>query len=205
MSRAVMVRTGLANRASVRAALRRAGCEVQESDDPQVVSSASRVVLPGVGAFGPAMERLRGPLAQALRAHIDAERPLLAVCLGLQLLCEGSEESPGVQGLGVLPGSVRRFDSALITPQMGWNRVQAQPECALLQSGHAYFANTYHLPDTDPQASLPEGFSVARCDYGGAFIAALERGSLLACQFHPELSGAWGAQLIERWLQRSTS
>jgi imidazole glycerol phosphate synthase glutamine amidotransferase subunit len=142
------------------------------------------------------MDKLaRGGLGEAIVARVQADRPLLAVCLGLQLLCEASEESPGVRGLGLVSGTVRRFAGDVAVPQLGWNRVMPV-RCALVREGHAYFANSYRL------AALPDGFSGAMADHGGPFVAALERSALLACQFHPELSGAWGQALIERWLAR---
>ena len=153
-------------------------------------------MLPGVGAFGAAMQRLvAAGLVDVLAERVRAGRPLLAICLGLQLLCESSAESPGVRGLGVVPGRVTRFDTGLRVPQLGWNFIKPEPACSLLTSGHAYFANSYRLTDT------PAGWSAASAEYGGPFVAAFERGSVLACQFHPELSGRWGLQLLRRWLE----
>ena len=193
----VLVPTGAANLASVRAALGRAGASVREPQRATDIDAAPFVVLPGVGAFAAARERLvaRGywePLARRLRDG----RPTLAVCLGLQLLTEGSDESPGIPGMGLVPGRVTRFPNGLRVPQMGWNRVEA-PFGSLLGDGSAYFANTYRLVDA------PEGWAVTRSDYGGRFVAALERGGVLACQFHPELSGAWGRTVITRWLREA--
>ncbi len=191
-----VVRTGSANLASVLAGLRRVGAEPFLTEDPADIERSARVVLPGVGAFGAAMDELNarglsGPLAERARSG----KPLLAVCLGLQLLCEASEETPGATGLGVVPGTVRRFHDGLIIPQLGWNRVSPVEGSRLLRDGYAYYANSYRLE------ALPEGYSGATTDHGGAFVAALERGPLLACQFHPELSGAWGQDLLARWLE----
>jgi imidazole glycerol phosphate synthase glutamine amidotransferase subunit len=144
------------------------------------------------------MQRLSDQgLVEALRARLEAGRSTLAVCVGLQILCESSAESPGVRGLGVLDGRVERFDSSVRVPQMGWNRVEAQNGCRLIESGFAYFANSYRLVDP------PDGFCAAFSDHGGRFVAALERGGVLACQFHPELSGGWGLLLLKRWLERN--
>ena len=194
----LVVPTGTANMASMVAGLKRAGACAQITTDPDRVLSCDRLVLPGVGALGAAMQRLTDQgLVEALRKRIEAGRPTLAVCVGLQILCESSAESPGVRGLGVVGGRVEKFDSSVRVPQMGWNRVEAQDGCRLIESGYAYFANSYRLVDP------PDGFCAAFSDHGGKFIAALERGGVLACQFHPELSGSWGLALIKRWLERN--
>lgn len=191
----LVIRTGAANLASVVAGLRRAGASPRISDDTNDVLSATRLVLPGVGAFGAAMRRLReADLIEPLRAVISAGRPLLAICLGLQLLAEGSDESPGVDGLGLIPGRVRRLTGEIRIPQLGWNRIEADASARFVQPGYAYYANSYALPHA------PAGFAVATSRHGARFVAAIERGGLLACQFHPELSGAWGAALLRRWL-----
>ncbi len=195
MTAVVVIRTGTANLASVLAALGRAGVEARVTDDPRDAERAERLVLPGVGSFGAAMHTLnaRG-LAEPLRRRILEGRPTLAVCLGLQLLAESSDESPGVSGLGVIPARITRFSERVRVPQLGWNRVAASPECRLIGSGWAYYANSYRLE------TPPSGWASAATDHGGRFVGAMERGRVLACQFHPELSGAWGGRLIGRWL-----
>ena len=188
-----VVVTGVANTASVLAAWRRVGACPVVTEDPEVVLGADRVELPGVGAFGAAMERLGATgLGDAVRQRIAAGRPTLAICVGLQVLCDASEESPGVAGLVLVPGTVRRFPETVRVPQFGWNRVVA-PASGPLRDGFAYYANSYRLPDP------PAGWHCATSDHGGAFVAALSRGDVLACQFHPELSGAWGLSLLARW------
>ena len=128
-----VVRTGSANLASVVAALGRAGRTPGLVDDAGAVARAERLVLPGVGAFGAVMARLvELGLVEALTERIAAGRPTLAICLGLQVLAEGSEESPGVAGLGVVPGRVTRLPGGVVVPQLGWNRVEADPGCRLL-------------------------------------------------------------------------
>ncbi|MCB9741648.1 MAG: imidazole glycerol phosphate synthase subunit HisH [Alphaproteobacteria bacterium] len=192
----VIVSTGAANTASVLAGLRRAGADPLVSIDITEIQDAARLVLPGVGAFGAAKASLEAQgLVPVLQARLAAGRPTLCICLGLQLLAESSEESPGVSGLGVLPAQVTRFPKGLRVPQLGWNRVQARPDCQLLESGYAYYANSYRLTE------IPEGWTGAMSEHGGPFVAALERGPVLACQFHPELSGDWGQALLGRWLE----
>lgn len=184
MTRVVVIDTGVANLASIESALERAGARVTRAADPV---EASHLVLPGVGSFATGMARLceRGWDA-AIAAH---DGPLLGVCLGLQLLADGSEEAPGVRGLGVLPARVAGLGAAPSLPQLGWNRVDG-----MVEAGHAAFANSFALTE------VPDGWRGAWARHGAAFVAALERGKTLACQFHPELSGAFGATILERWL-----
>lgn len=200
-NKVLVVRTGTANLASVLAGLRRAGCEPELTEDAAVVERAERLVLPGVGSFGAAMKRLReASLDVVLRRHIEVGRPILAVCVGLQLLAEGSEESPDVSGLGVFEGRAARFPETVRVPQLGWNEVKPAAGCELISSaGHAYFANSYRLP------SAPKDWLPALSEHAGPFVAALERGPQLLCQFHPELSGQWGLAVLRRWLTASAN
>ena len=192
---AVVCRTGTANLASVFAGLRRAGGAPRMASCPADLRAAERVVLPGVGAFGAAMAALaEDGMAAPLRQRLAEGLPTLAICVGLQLLARASEESPGAAGLGALEASVTPFPDGVRRPQFGWNEVVAGAGCRLLVSGHAYFANSYRL------AAAPEGWHAALADHGGPFVAALERDAVVACQFHPELSGPWGVALIARWL-----
>jgi len=190
----LVIDTGTSNLASMLAALKRVSLTPEVITTPERIERADRVVLPGVGAFGAGMRRLHDMgMAPPVFARIEAGRPLLAVCLGLQLLCDASTESPGVTGLGVLPATVERFEVAEIVPQLGWNKVEAADGCAWLQDGYAYYANSYCLRE------VPEGWSAAHTHHGERFVAAVERGPVLATQFHPELSGAWGHELMARW------
>ncbi len=199
-TRALVVNTGAANTASVFACLRRLDVEPVLAERADELESARIVVLPGVGAFESAMTRIReAGLAEALVRRIDSGAPTLAICLGLQLLCAASEESEGVAGLGVLPTTIRRFDASMPVPQLGWNQIEPSDECALLQPGWAVFANSYYLPE------VPSGWSGAFTDYATRFVSAIERDGVLACQFHPELSGDWGQELLSRFIQRAKS
>lgn len=192
----VIVRTGAANLASVVAAFERLDRAPVVTADPVLVGAAERVVLPGVGAFAPVAEALSASgLGDAISDRVRAGRATLGICLGLQLLAERSEEGAGVAGLGLLEAEVRCFPATVVVPQLGWNRVAAGAGCRLLSDGAAYFANSYRI------AEPPPGWAVATADHGGPFVAAVERGAVLGCQFHPELSGAWGAELLRRWLE----
>lgn len=193
MSEIVVIPTGTANLASVRAAFMRLGAKVRLSGEPQAVSEAAGVMLPGVGAFGAAMAALAETGAdEALRARIDADGPTIAICVGHQLLFEASEESPAVRGLGVIAGMCRRFPDHVRVPQFGWNRITGHGR--FLDEGYAYFANSYF-------AAEAPGWEVATAEHGVSFVAGMERGNILGCQFHPELSGAYGAALLSRWLE----
>lgn len=196
MSEVVVIRTGTANLASVAAAFHRAGCTVRISESPRDAAEAARLVLPGVGAFGAVAQRIDAlDLRSPLTGRIRSGRPTLAICLGLQMLAGASDESPGATGLGVIPATATSLPDGVRRPQLGWNRVAAASGCRLLTDGVAYYANSYKLD------AIPEGWNGALTDHGGAFVAALERGAVLACQFHPELSGDWGQRLVERWLE----
>lgn len=193
-----LVPTGVANVASLRASFSRLGCELSEVKFPEEIATAEAVVLPGVGAFAPGIASLRDQgFDAALVERIRADRPTLAVCLGLQLLAASSEEAPGERGLGLLDVPVERFPEGVVCPQLGWNRIAADDDCALLESGWVAFANSFRL--TAP----PDGWACATADHGGEFVAAIERGAVLGCQFHPELSGALGERLLGRWIERA--
>ncbi len=200
MPEIAIVDTGVANLASIANAFGRLGERVTPTRDPAVVRRAARLVLPGVGAFGPAAAELRARgLDAALRDSLGHGTPLLAVCLGLQLLCDRSEEAPGVPGLGIVSGSCRRLPSGVRVPHLGWNRVVANPDHRFVSSAEAAFANSYAL------CAAPSGWNAAWTTYGAPFVAALERGDMLACQFHPELSGAYGEGVLARWLGRGSA
>lgn len=192
----VVVGTGTANTASVIAGLEKAGAEARFAAGPEEAACAGRLVLPGVGAFAAAMEVLeREGFVDALVERISAGRSTLGICLGLQLLCEESEESPGTRGLAILPHEITRFSDEVRVPQLGWNRVDPLKNGGLIEPGHAYFANSYCLREG------PTGWDAATTDYDGTFVSAIERGPVLACQFHPELSGKWGIALLRRWIE----
>ena len=195
MTEVLIVPTGTANIASVMAAFRRLGAEPRLATSPAEVTRASHVMLPGVGAFGASMARLvEHGLDHALRVRIAADRPTICICVGHQLLFKTSDESPGVRGLGVVAGHIGSFDGDVRVPQFGWNSVHATAGARLLEGGYAYFANSF-------RATEAPGWSIASATHGGRYVAAMERGNVVGCQFHPELSGAYGEALLSRFLE----
>ena len=200
MSGVTVVPTGTANMASVAAAFRRLGTDLRSAESANEIRVADHLVVPGVGAFAAALGHIdEHRWRHALVDRIEAGRPTLAICVGMQLLCEKSEESPGFSGLGVVRGTVTRLPQDLTVPQLGWNRVTPDSACRFLEPGWAYFANSYRL------GSVSDGWVGARTQYGGSFVSAMERGDVLACQFHPELSGEWGSALLGRWIEGTRS
>jgi imidazole glycerol phosphate synthase glutamine amidotransferase subunit len=198
MTRVLVIKTGIANLASIAAGFKRAGADVWYSEKPDDVERADYVVLPGVGAFAAGMEYLNGRgLVEPLRKRFADNKPTFAVCLGLQLLCRESEEDPGVEGLGIIDQKVKRFPDIVRVPQLGWNNVTPGDGCKVLTEGYAYFANSFRL--TEP----PADWNAATADYAGFFVAGMEKGPFLACQFHPELSGPWGLGVIKGWLGKN--
>jgi len=164
---------------------------------PEELAGADRLILPGVGHFGHAMQHLAATgLASTLAEHAGRGKRLLGICLGMQLLADGSAEAPDIPGLGLVPGVYERFDGlALKVPHMGWNRVAFD---AIMTAGAAYFVHSYYLPGLAPGAP---GDWQGVCTYGGrGFVAAFRRGNLTACQFHPEKSGRWGLDFLREVL-----
>jgi glutamine amidotransferase len=192
-----IINTGVANIASIESAFAKLGYATEFVGSAADIAIAKAVVLPGVGAFEAGMSALRSlGFDAALVERINAGKPTIAVCLGMQLLCESSEESPGVVGLGVLKCPVGKFSAGIRTPHFGWNQVSGS---SFFGSGYAYFANSFRL-GIDPG----EGWEVAMCDHGEPFVAAIRRGTVVACQFHPEISGDFGFSILRKWLEGVT-
>jgi imidazole glycerol-phosphate synthase subunit HisH len=193
---------GIGNLRSAEKALQHLGADAVLVTDPDVAGAAEAVVLPGVGSFGRCMEALRasGLDRVALSAAADG-RPFMGICVGMQMLYEGSEESPGVAGLGILPGVVRRLPAGVKHPQMQWNRLDGPPPAAgsLLEGldlgGDAwvYFVHSFAAPAGDDV--------VASCDYGGPVTAAVARGAVWATQFHPEKSSKAGLAVLTNFVR----
>ncbi len=189
------------NITSVRRAFASLGQEAVVTADPAIVASADRVVFPGVGAAGSCMANLRSAgLDRSLREIAASGKPLLCVCIGLQLLFDWSDEDGGVACLGLLPGRVVRFapsDPSIKVPHMGWNDVAFaadDPLAGALPDRHFYFVHSYHcVPGPGVQV-------IAEADHGGRFCAGVRRGNLAAVQFHPEKSGPAGLALLRNFL-----
>lgn len=191
---------GAGNVRSVINALEHLGETVQLATRGEDILNASRLVFPGVGSFGAMMRTLheRGFIAP-LRQYLAADRPFLGICLGLQALFEASEEAPGVEGLGVFSGRVARFDGELSVPHIGWNGFlarQPSPLFAELEGDErVYFVHSYHVVPSDP------GCVLTHTDYGQRFVSAVQRGPVIATQFHPEKSGAVGLSILRGFLR----
>lgn len=204
MSKVSILQTGVGNVASLQACIRRLGMRPELVADGDAIRAAQPLILPGVGAFDAAIERMdQLGLAPLVRQRIAEQKPTLAICLGMHLLGEGSEEGNSTAGISVVDARAERFPRLVRVPQIGWNQVQAIRGCQLIRDGEAYFANSFRWRATDSlkQSLGQQGWSFAIADHGGEFVAAIERGPILACQFHPELSADWGANLLQRWLR----
>jgi imidazole glycerol-phosphate synthase subunit HisH len=192
----------MGNLRSVQKAIEKVGGSALISSDPKVIASADRLILPGVGAFGDCMDELkRRDLVSPIRDFVASGRPFLGICLGLQLLFDESEESPGTPGLGILPGRVVRFpdDGLRKVPHMGWNTVRkvadAPALCNIADGTYFYFVHSYYVQPAD------ESIDALRCDYGVEFTAAVWKDNLFATQFHPEKSQSDGMKLLQGFLQ----
>ncbi len=187
-----IVALGAANRRSIEAALARAGAATRFIEKPSEVGPCDALVLPGVANFGYVAEELdRTELRPALIEAIRFGIPLLGICVGFQLLFEGSDEAPRARGLGIFSGTVRRLRTPRV-PHMGWNLVEPRGGIA---RGWAYFANAFA-----PDASVPDALATTQ-DGDDTFASAAMRGNVLGLQFHPERSGAYGAALIASFVQ----
>jgi glutamine amidotransferase len=185
---------GIGNLRSAQKALERVGADARLTADRGLIADADAVVLPGVGAFGACMDALREcRLDQVAIAAANDQRPFLGVCVGMQMLYEGSEESPSSVGLGVLPGRLRLLPDTVKRPQMQWNLVDVRRPSRLF----AHVSDPVWMYFVHSYAADAEGESVvATCEYGGLVAAAVERDGLWATQFHPEKSGAVGLELL---------
>ena len=206
MTSTIIIDYGMGNLRSVQKAFERIGEPAQISSRAADIAVADRVVLPGVGAFRDAIAALRQhDLTDVICDHIAADRPFLGICLGLQLLMDVSFEDGEHEGLGVIPGTVRRFDlpAEFKIPHMGWNQLDCstQPEHGLLQSLRSepwfYFVHSYHVVPTDLS------WIAATTDYGRPFVSVVARSNVMATQFHPEKSQSSGILLLKNFLATS--
>ena len=196
--RAAVLDYDAGNVRSARRGLEAAGADALITSDPSEAAAADALVIPGVGHFGTCSRRLRERgLEDVVRAFVADARPVLGICVGMQLLYAGSEESEE-PGLGLLPGRVVRFSDRAVVPHMGWDVVDVtRPDPALggIDGRRLYFAHSYYAVPDD------ESHVLARCTYGGErFPCVVREGSVLGTQFHPEKSGAVGARLLADWV-----
>ncbi|MGN0294263.1 MAG: imidazole glycerol phosphate synthase subunit HisH [Lachnospiraceae bacterium] len=190
------------NLKSVEKALLSLGEETVITRDPDVIRDADKAILPGVGAFGDAMQNLRNfGLVDVIREFASSGKPFLGICLGLQLLFEHSEESPGAEGLGILKGDILRIPpcEGLKIPHMGWNSLKIREGARLFQGipqdTHVYFVHSYYLKAAD------EAIVAATTEYSTLIHASVESGNVFACQFHPEKSSTAGLQILKNFAE----
>ncbi|MBR6218821.1 MAG: imidazole glycerol phosphate synthase subunit HisH [Eubacterium sp.] len=186
---------------SVEKAIQFLGEEAVMTRDENVIMNADRVILPGVGAFGDAMENIRKyDLERVIKAYVETGKPFLGICLGLQLLFKESEESVGIKGLDLIPGAIVKIPDGegLKIPQIGWNSITVNPESRLFKGindgSYVYFVHSFYLKCEN------ESDVAAKTYYGTEIHAAVERGNLFACQFHPEKSGEVGLKILKNFI-----
>ena len=190
------------NLRSVEKALQYLGKETIVTRDSEQIRKADKVILPGVGAFGDAMKKLQEyHLDTLIREIADSGKPLLGICLGLQLLFEESEESQGVKGLGILEGKIKRIpeEKGLKVPHIGWNSLHLEYNGRLFhnipENSYVYFVHSYYLEAKDPEIVK------ASTEYGVHIHASVEKNNLFACQFHPEKSSETGLQILKNFAE----
>jgi len=187
-----IINYGAGNLNSVKNALDYLGEECIITDNPEDIESADRIIFPGVGSFGTVIKGLREKnLEQPLKNAINNGKPFFGICIGLQTLFEESEESPGVKGLCIFKGKVKKFTDGKV-PQIGWNRII--PIDNMFQNGYAYFVNSYYIVPDD------KSIIASNTDYYNEFTSAVKKDNITATQFHPEKSGEYGLELLKRWL-----
>jgi imidazole glycerol-phosphate synthase subunit HisH len=195
----VLLDYGVGNIGNLYNCFERLGLEVDITSDPAMVLSAGILVLPGVGAFGDAMESLdRNGLIEPLRQRAREGKPLIGICLGMQVMFDDSYEYGVHKGLGILKGSIKKFDEKLRVPHMGWNEVIKAKDSEILDGiddgDFVYFVHSYKLEEYD------ESDVLIYSDYGGRFPAAVQRGVIAGLQFHPEKSGPVGQKILKNYI-----
>jgi imidazole glycerol phosphate synthase glutamine amidotransferase subunit len=195
----VIIDYGAGNLPSVERAIASLGAETERASSPQTVNSARAIVLPGVGHFSAFVAGLRERnLTESVQQAIRAGVPVLGICLGLQAMYHSSDEAPQEKGLALLGNNVQSLPANVKSPHIGWNQVRRLRDSRLLQNipddAYFYFAHSYAAPEHAPETA-------AVCDHGFPFTAVMERGALMGVQFHPEKSGAAGAQVLKNFLE----
>ena len=183
------------NLKSISNGFKKIGAEYQITDDKEIIAGSDYLVLPGVGAFGSAMENLK-PFEDVIREHVADDKPFLGICLGQQVLMGSSDESPGVDGLNLFKGHVELLKGDIKIPHMGWNRLKVTNDSPILEGidgQYFYFVHSYHvIPDDDE-------IIAGVCEYGGEVVASLSENNLFSTQFHPEKSGKPGLRILKNF------
>ena len=183
------------NLASVRKAFEHLGCEVEITEDPEVVRRARHIVVPGVGHFAATEQLSRAGLTDVIREQIEKRANFLGICVGMQWMFEGSTEAPEVSGLGVLSGMIERFPAGAKVPHVGWNQVERRAESKILAGvespSFVYYTHSYRAPVTAE--------TVGVTSYGDEFSGVVEKGNVFGIQFHPEKSGDAGLKMLENF------
>jgi len=183
------------NLKSISNGFKKIGAEYQITDDKEVIADADYLVLPGVGAFGSAMENLK-PFEDVIHEHVSDDKPFLGICLGQQVLLSESEESPGVKGLDLFKGHVELLPEGVKIPHMGWNKLKVTNNSPILEGIDGeffYFVHSYHVIADD------ESIVAGVCEYGGDVVASLAQNNLFSTQFHPEKSGKYGLKILKNF------
>ncbi|WP_407377158.1 imidazole glycerol phosphate synthase subunit HisH [Methanobrevibacter sp.] len=183
------------NLKSISNGFRKIGADYQITDDKEIIANSDYLVLPGVGAFGSAMENLK-PFEDVINEHVTDDKPFLGICLGQQVLMGESEESPGVKGLGLFDGRVERLPEGVKIPHMGWNRLKVCNNSPILEGidgEYFYFVHSYHVIADD------EDIIAGTCDYGMEVVASLSENNLFSTQFHPEKSAKAGLKILKNF------
>ncbi|WP_462314974.1 imidazole glycerol phosphate synthase subunit HisH [Methanobrevibacter sp.] len=183
------------NLKSISNGFKKIGVDYQITDDKEIIADSDYLVLPGVGAFGSAMENLK-PFEDVINEHVADDRPFLGICLGQQVLMGSSEESPGIEGLNLFRGHVEKLPEGVKIPHMGWNKLKVTNDSKILEcidGEYFYFVHSYHvIPDDDE-------IIAGVCEYGGDVVASLSDNNLFSTQFHPEKSGVAGLKILKNF------
>lgn len=195
----VIIDYGMGNLHSVNKAVAAVGGEPVLTSDAEVIAKAEKIILPGVGAFGDCMANLeKSGLIPVIKEHLAKGTPFLGICLGMQLLFEGSEEDPGVAGLGFFKGQVKKLTTMEKIPHMGWNKLELRSASPLLTDAageYVYFVHSFHAEPED------RSIITSVCDYGQEVTASVGKGNVQAFQFHPEKSSRAGLALLKKFVE----
>lgn len=199
MTKITIIDYGMGNLYSVSKAVAAVGAEPVVTSDAEVIAQAEKILLPGVGAFGDCMANLeKSGLIPVIKEHLAKGTPFLGICLGMQVLFEGSEEDPGVAGLGYFKGQVKKLTTQEKIPHMGWNKLELRTASPLLEEAagdYVYFVHSFHAEPED------KSIITAVCDYGQEVTASVGKGNVQAFQFHPEKSSRVGLALLKKFVE----